>query len=273
MSLPTHHPVVSGMTRLIPMVGHPVQQVHMPGVINARFRDRGIDAVMVPMDILPGALPHFAGLLRSAGNIPGAVITLPHKAAMAVLADSLTPRAHLLGASNVVRRQADGTLLADMLDGSGMVGALSAANVPIGGQQCWVIGSGAAGSAIALALAEAGAAQVWISDLDDQKARAIAGRFTAAGHNVIAGEPSGLEVISLVVNATTAGMGGIGSALPSRSLAVLPARCCVADVVTKPKDTPLLRAARERGLRTISGDAMAEAQANDVARFMGFQID
>ena len=67
MSLPTHHPVVSGMTRLIPMVGHPVQQVHMPGVINARFRDRGIDAVMVPMDILPGALPHFAGLLRSAG--------------------------------------------------------------------------------------------------------------------------------------------------------------------------------------------------------------
>ncbi|QQR38475.1 shikimate dehydrogenase family protein [Devosia rhizoryzae] len=264
---------VSGTTTVIPMVGHPVQQVHMPGVINDRFRDKRIDAVMVPMDILPEALPHFAGLLRSAGNIPGAVITLPHKVAMAGLADRLTPRAHLLGAANVVSRQDDGTLLADMLDGSGMIGALSADNVPINGQQCWVIGAGAAGSAIALALAEAGAAEVWISDLDAAKASAIAARFATAGHNIIAGEPGGLEVISLVVNATTAGMGGVGSALPSQSLAVLPARCCIADVVTKPNDTPLLRAARDRGLRTISGDAMAEAQTNDVARFMGYQID
>lgn len=265
--------LVSGTTTLVGMIGHPVRQTHMPGFINARFRDRGMDAVMVPMDIAPAALASFVDVLRAAANMRGAVVTLPHKAGMASHVDELTARAAQLGAVNVVRREADGSLIGDMLDGEGMILALNAAHVSIAGQTCWIIGAGAAGSAIALALSEAGASRVHVSDLDTERASSLAGRLAAAGHPATAGEPADIGVVGIVVNASTAGMDGNGSALAADIMAELSANCGVADVVTRPAETPLLLAARARGLATVSGAAMAEAQTSLVARFLGLNID
>lgn len=265
--------LVSGTTTLVGMIGHPVRQVHMPGFINARFRDRGMDAVMVPMDIAPAALASFVDVLRGAANMRGTVVTLPHKAAMAAHVDELTARAAELGAVNVVRREADGRLIGDMLDGEGMVLALGATHFRIAGQTCWVIGAGAAGSAIALALCEAGACQVHVSDLDTERARSLAGRLAAAGHPMAAGEPADIGTVGIVVNASTAGMDGNGSPVAAGTMAGLSAKCGVADVVTRPAETPLLLAARARGLATVSGAAMAEAQTSLVARFLGLNID
>ena len=228
---------------------------------------------MVPIEIAPAALASFVYVLRAAGNIRGAVVTLPHKAAMAAHVDELTARAAQLGAVNVVRRESDGRLIGDMLDGEGMVLALSAAYVPIAGRTCWVIGAGAAGSAIALALSEAGASRVHASDLDTERARLLADSLAAAGHPAAVGKPADIGVVGIIVNASTAGMDGNGSSVAAGIMAGLSANCGVADVVTRPAETPLLLAARARGLATVSGATMAEAQTSLVARFLGLNID
>ncbi len=274
MILPGDNSSISGKTLVIPMIGHPVRQVHMPGVLNARFAGNGIDAVMVALDLAPPALPSFVHMMRLSANIPGCVVTLPHKAAVSALIDEVSGSATIIGAVNVIRRTADNRLEGDMLDGWGMAGALAANDVAIEGASCWVIGAGAAGTAIALALCDAGASLVWLSDTRPGRAEAVAARFALHGRSMLsAGRPPDPAALSILVNATPVGMDGRSSPLDAHGLAALAGHCCVADVITEPVDTPLLKAARQRGLRTIGGNAMAEMQTDEVARYMGFDFD
>lgn len=90
---------------------------------------------------------------------------------------------------------------------------------------------------------------------------------------MVAGKPAVIGVIGIVVNASTAGLDDNGSALPTDTMAGLPADCGVADVMTRPAETLLLLAARARGLTTVSGAAMAEARTSLVAQFLGLNID
>ena len=68
-----------------------------------------------------------------------------------------------------------------------------------------------------------------------------------------------LRGATLLVNATTQGMEG----LPPLDLALdtLPDQAIVYDIVYTPEDTPLLTAARGRGLRTVDGIGMLLHQA------------
>ena len=47
------NPAVTGRTLVIPLIGHPIEQVKTPGPLNRWFGERGIDAVVVPMDVRP----------------------------------------------------------------------------------------------------------------------------------------------------------------------------------------------------------------------------
>jgi shikimate dehydrogenase len=74
------------------------------------------------------------------------------------------------------------------------------------------------------------------------------------------------SAVALVVHTTSAGMKGA----PSLDLALetLPADAAVCDIVYNPLDTPLLKKARTRGLRTVDGLGMLMHQG--VPQFEAF---
>jgi shikimate dehydrogenase len=260
---------ITGRTTVVTIIGHPIRQVRSPTTMNVALRDRNIDAVLVPVDLLPAAVPNFLEALRQWQNTPGCIVTVPHKSACAALVDSLSDRARRLGAANLIRRSPDGRLHGDMVDGEGFLAALRTQAFDVAGKQAVVFGAGAVGRALLLSLANAGATRLVYGDPDSARLESLRRLAEEAGLAgcLSLGAPSDLSPFDLAVNASPVGMGG-GSLMPFDPATLSPS-ALVADVVTDPAETLLLRAARTHGCRVQNGLAMSDAQLETQLAFLG----
>lgn len=258
-------------TLVYPMIGHPIAQVKSPATFNRHFEERRTDAVMIPVDVLPSELAHFFSFLRGWRNCPGCIVTIPHKQESAGLVDELSLRANDLGAVNVIRRTGDGKLVGDMVDGLGFLEALRRNGIDVRGKRAAVFGAGGAGSAIAYSLAQAGAAELALVDIDPLRQRRLQGLIESRYPSVVLA--SGIVSIAgfdLVVNATPLGMNGdTRTPFPLDSL---PSSAFVADVVTEPEMTPWLAGAKERGCRIQTGYEMTLGQFAIMGSHMGIDM-
>lgn len=253
-------PALSGRTTVLTIIGHPIAQVRSPVTLNPEFRRTGVDAVLVPVDLEPAALPEFIAALRGWRNAPGCIVTVPHKMPCAGLVDDLTERARLLGAVNMIRRRPDGRLAGDMSDGPGFLKALAAGGFDPAAKNAVVFGAGAVGRALLLSLTEAGVRRIAFHEPDDARREALVALAEAAGVTDRFSTDVGPDLgdFQLAINASPVGMGQDGR-LPFDP-ASLPRGALVADVVTEPVETPLLQAARAHGCRVQTGLAMSDAQ-------------
>jgi shikimate dehydrogenase len=123
-----------------------------------------------------------------------------------------------------------------------------------------VLGAGGSSRAVVFGLIERGIKRVHLANRTLERARALADRFGASVHPV-AWEAIGdlLPRAGLLVNTTSLGMHG----QPALEIDVglLPSHAVVADLVYVPLETPLLAAARSRGLKTADGLGMLLHQA------------
>jgi len=265
--------LISGLTTILTIIGHPVFQVRSPTTMNGEFARTGVDAALIPVDLEPSSLPSFVQMLRGWSNSPGCIVTLPHKAAVAGLVDELTSRAKLLAAVNIIRRTSTGHLVGDMIDGLGFMEALKRNGFEVRGKHVAVFGAGAVGRAMLLSLADAGVASISFHEPDEARRAALMSLASAAGvdSRLSIEAQRNLESADLAINASPVGMNGDDRMAfdPAR----LPSHALVADVVTNPVETPLLLAARSAGLRTQSGIAMADAQLRMQLRYFGFAGD
>ena len=262
------HPLISGHTRLYAIVGDPITQVQTPQAINHLLAERGVDGVLVPLQVADEDFAVFTASLRCLKNFGGMVVTVPHKTAMAALCDSISPAAAAVGAVNVVRREADGRLVGEILDGQGFVAGLRQHGIGVHGQSAYLAGAGGAAHAIAFALADAGLASLTVYNRSPAKVQALAARLAAhcPGMTVQAGSADTMGH-RLVINATSLGMQA-GDALPF-STDTLTADQTVAEIIMQPALTPLLAAAQARGCRIHYGAPMLACQVALMADFMG----
>ena len=168
-----------GSTRLVGIVGHPVAQAKAPRVLTQYLRDAGVDAVVLPFDVLPADLGTFLAGLAPSPSVAELVVTIPHKASSLALADAATDRARRVGAANVLQRRPDGTWFADICDGAGLLRGLQGGEFEPSGRRALVVGAGGVGSAIAVALSDAGA-EILIHDTDHTRAIELAERVPRA---------------------------------------------------------------------------------------------
>ncbi|MFT3720457.1 shikimate dehydrogenase family protein [Pseudorhodoferax sp.] len=261
---------LSGATRVHFIVGDPIAQVKSPLGVTQAFHARGLDAMVMPAHVAPADLAAWTHGVSVARNVDGIIVTVPHKFACAALCGTLSERAAFLGATNTMRRNADGSWHGDMFDGLGYVEALRALGCEPAGKQALLVGAGGAGSAIAHALVMAGVARLAVHDGDAARRDALVQRLAALGRCPVAAgspDPSGYD---LVVNATPAGMRE-GDPLPVE-VDKLGAGTFVGCVVTQPAVTPLIAAARARGLGTCTGaDMFAKVRDLMVAFLAGGQ--
>ncbi len=260
--------MITGRTRLFGIVGDPVAPLRSPALFNAAFARFGMDAVFVPLQVPQGALPEAWAGLTSIDNLDGLVITMPHKAAVVPLLAALGPIALATGTVNTVRRHKDGGWEGEMFDGAGFADGLKTAGHLPRGRSVLQIGCGAAGSAIAYALAGAGVARLVLCDAKPGRAEALAAWLRAAfsGALVTAGvaDAAGHDI---VVNATPMGLRE-GDPLPFDPTSLVASQV-VADVIPNPEVTPLIAAARAVGCPTVTGRAMHEGQARLAFAYLG----
>jgi shikimate dehydrogenase len=261
---------IDGNTRLYAVIGDPVSAVRSPEWFNGLFARQGINAVLVPMHVAQADLKGVFAELKRVGNLDGLVVTMPHKGSMCDLLDEQGPAARIVGAVNAARRLPDGRWLGDMFDGRGCVEGLRAQGHEVAGRSVFLLGTGAAGSAVAFALAQAGVARLAIDDLDVARRTRVAERVQAAFPSVPvrAEKPGSGAQYDIAINATPLGMRP-DDPLPFDPSA-LPDSTLVVDVVTKPEITPLLQRAEQTGHRVHTGKHMHAGQALEAARFFGF---
>ncbi|OYP13893.1 hypothetical protein CFC35_04810 [Streptomyces sp. FBKL.4005] len=260
--------LVSGTTRLYAVLGDPVGQVQSPGLLNPLFARLGIDAVLVPVHVRAADLETVVRGLQRVGNLDGLFVTVPHKTAAALLADRRSRTVEITGSANALRREPDGTWLAENFDGSGFVAGLVRAGHEPKGARVALVGAGGAGSAIAAALLDADVDRLTITDPDTPRLTALVDRLAAhwPGRVRAAGRPP-LADSDLAVNATPLGLRP-DDPLPFAPQA-LPPGAVVADIIMKPRDTRLLREAAAHGLPVHHGRHMLTGQIDSYRAFFG----
>jgi shikimate dehydrogenase len=261
-------PHLTGTTRLYGLVGDPLTTAKSPELLNRLFVERRADAACVPFVVKADDLSAFVTGARAIGNLSGMLVTMPHKQRMLAFVDELHPTAREVGALNVIRCDDDGRWVGAMFDGLGCVLGMQWEGNHPASKSVLLVGAGGAGSAIAFAVASAGARTLTIFDVDERRADELAKSVAAATDcptRFGAPDPRGCEI---VINATALGM------KPTDAMPVDPDRLepgsIVVDIINAPEPTPLCRAARERGCRTQDGRPMHEGQAVHALRFLGF---
>jgi shikimate dehydrogenase len=261
--------MITGATKLIAHIGYPTTTFKAPMIYNPWFEKRGIDAVVVPMGVTAENFTRAFSEICRFTNFHGALITMPHKAAVVSHLDEMSKPVKVAGSCNAVRRNGDGRLVGDMFDGEGFVRGVTRNGGVLKGKRLLVVGSGGVGSAIASSAAAAGPAAIMLYDVSVASMTALAERLrqnypeveVLTGSN----DPAGFDV---VVNATPLGMKA-GDPMPV-DVARLAPSTFVGEVVMKQETTAFLAAARARGCATQVGVDMLFEQIPAYLEFFGF---
>lgn len=229
---------------------HPVSlgaAMHLAG-----YRALGLAFTYVPLRVtdLPGAITGMRAL-----GIRGFGISMPYKQAVIPLLDTLDSQAARIGAVNTVVNEG-GHLTGYNTDCSGALQAMEEVR-PVQGARVLLLGAGGAARAILHGVVSQGAS-VCVVNRTREKAEALAADMGARAADW--GEVQRASDYDIVVNATSAGMleADPKSPVPEEALRQ---GLIVMDIVYKPIETELVRAARRHGAIAVHGGRMLLHQA------------
>jgi len=242
------------------VIGWPISHSRSPLIHGYWLARYGIDGSYERLAVQPEEAHDFLRNLRARGYA-GCNVTIPHKETAYAVAADVRPAARASGAANTLWYEGN-RLVADNTDGAGFMSNLRAAvpDLKVDGAIVSVIGAGGAARGIVFALLESGVGEIRVFNRTRPRAEAIARYF---GPKV---EVSNWSQrirdscdASLFVNTTPLGMPGTDPM--DVDVGALGENCVVADVVYVPIMTPLLAAARRRGLAIVDGLGMLLHQA------------
>ena len=255
---------INGHTKLYALIGSPVGHSGSPAMQNYSFEKLGLDcaylAFDIPLEKTKDALDAFRTL-----HVGGFNVTMPCKTEVARLVEHLSPAAELIGACNTVVVEEDGTMTGHNTDGVGFVRNLKEHGVEVKGQKIVLLGTGGAATAIAVQAALVGAAEIAIFNQKDEfyangektveKLRKAVPGISSVSINDLGDTELLREAVKnadILVNATRAGMSPLEDVIPVPEDVLRP-ELAVADVVYNPRETLLVRKAKEAGCRAAVG--------------------
>ena len=241
------------------VTGHPIKHSRSPKIHGHWLAKHGIDGSYEAIDVAPQDFAEFIAALQANG-FRGGNVTIPHKEAAFALVHRRDQAAEEIGAVNTLWFE-DGLLWGGNTDGHGFAANLDDyapgwANTG----PAVVLGAGGASRAVIQALKQRGVGDIRIVNRTLARAQELRDRFgagvsahgTAETHELLADA-------GLLVNTTALGM--VGNEGLAADPALLPDHAIVTDLVYVPLETPLLAAARARGLKMVDGLGMLLNQA------------
>lgn len=239
------------------MLGHPVAENPIDRMFDAVYAHYGLHWQFWKCDVAADDLGAAIAGTRALG-FRGYGITVPYKIAAIPFLDGIDEDAKVIGAANWVTND-NGRLIGHNNDGKGVVKAINKVT-PIAGKRVVMLGAGGAGRAMAVELGWAGASHLTVVTRREEQGREVADLVNRA-----AGVPTAWqhwdgavrvpEGTGILMNATHLGCAPDCEPVPL-DWGSLSAATTAVDVITNPRITPFLRAARERGCPIVDGVEM-----------------
>lgn len=260
---------ISGKTKLVGLIGSPVEHSMSPVMHTDSFKQLGIDAVYVAFDVDEKNLPDIVKGMADLGAI-GYNVTMPCKTRIGQYLDGLSPVAEQMGAVNTVAIR-DGKSYGDNTDGAGFVQNIRLHGFEPEGKIVTVVGAGGAGSAVFTQLAFDNVACIYVFNQHDEfwdaTRERVASLAEKTGVPMVLSDLANREQLaravkasSLFVNATRVGMPPLDDQCVLDE-DMLHDGLFVADTVYNPRETKLIKMAKAHGLQTAPGIGMLLQQA------------
>ncbi|GGF75730.1 shikimate dehydrogenase (NADP(+)) [Azorhizobium oxalatiphilum] len=247
------------MKRVV-ITGHPVVHSRSPLVHGYWLKQHGIEGEYGYRDVPPEEAADFYARFAEHG-FAGCNVTIPHKETAFAALDEADEVARALGVANTLWLE-DGKLCGANTDAPGFIDNLdaSAPGWDVDTSTALVLGAGGASRAVIYGLLKRGFDKVVLANRTLARAEAVAAHFgpkvLPVGWDRV---PGFLRDANVLVNTTSLGMKGQPPL--DLDLSALRASAVVSDVVYVPLETPLLKAAKAQGLRTVDGLGMLLHQA------------
>lgn len=266
-----HYDEINRDTAVFGVVGDPIGHSLSPLIHNTALRSAGINAVYIPFRIPAETLASSLADLDWLG-VRGFSVTIPHKEAAAKFAHHCNPAVQAIGAANTLFRNELGQWEASNTDYDAALEAILVGLDPqhpdpakLMGRKALVLGAGGASRAIALALVRSGA-MVTISSRTHKRATALADELNCTH---CSWENRGAVDPSVLVNCTPVGMHPNLDDSPFAENWLTPGML-VFDTVYNPETTLLIKHARQRECKVVTGIEMFVRQAaRQYERFTG----
>ncbi|NLM03019.1 MAG: shikimate dehydrogenase [Methanothermobacter wolfeii] len=260
--------MITGMTRVTGIIGHPLSHSLSPQMHNAAFRSLDMDWVYVPFPVRPEKLGRAVRGLEAL-NVRGVNVTIPHKEAVIEYVDELHETASLIGAVNTLEFD-DGTVRGYNTDADGCLRALEEVT-SVRNSSVLILGAGGAARACAFRLALAGASGILILNRTPERAHSLAGDIgeklgfdvSSGGYDLI---PEAAVDADIIIDTTPVGMHPHTDDEALVTAELMHEGMVVYDLVYNPVRTVLLREAEKASAVPVSGLKMLVYQGAESFR-------
>ena len=267
---------ISGKTRLLGLIGSPVEHSKSPAMYNYCFEKWDLDqkylAFEVPKEKTGDAIQAFRTL-----GMKGANITMPCKQEVLQYLDQISPAAKLVGACNTIVDE-NGTLTGYITDGEGYVQNLQGEGVDVKDKKLTILGAGGVSSAIQAQALLDGAREISVFNKRDafwnmaeKKVKEYQAAFPERKINLFDLEDSlqlekEIKSSDILSNATKVGMHPLEDISLITDTSLFREDLVVTDVVYDPEKTKMLLDAEAKGCKVIGGLGMLIYQGAAAAK-------
>jgi shikimate dehydrogenase len=249
--------VITGTTKILGVMGYPIEHSMSPVMHNAALQQMGADYVYVPLAVPPADL---AGTLASLRAIDcrGFNITIPHKQTVMAHLSDVSEVARSIGAVNTVWPTEQGWAGTNT-DILGFLAPLHSLPRP---ETVVILGGGGAARAVIAGCVQLGCQNIWVVGRDLSKLAALQMSWPHLKLQEWSKVNDLLPLADLVVNCTPIGMfpGVDASPLSVSQIELLRVGAIVYDLIYTPRPTKLLQMADAGGCQSIDGVDMLVGQ-------------
>lgn len=253
---------ITGHTQLTGLLGSPVSHSISPLMHNEAFRQLNLDYVYLAFDVNEVTMATAVNGLRAL-NVRGFNVTMPGKNVMATLCDKLSPAAEITGAVNTVVNN-NGVLTGYTTDGIGYMRAVQDAGHDIIGKKMTLLGAGGAATAVLVQAALDGVSEISVFSIRDsfwdraEKTVAILNERTSCKVKLCDFEDESIlrkeiHESSILTNGTSVGMSPNTDRSVITDITMFHEDLIVSDIIYNPRETKLLKLAKEAGCQTFNG--------------------
>ena len=256
---------ISGYTRLVGLIANPIKHSLSPKMHNEAFEKLGLDYVYLAFEVEKEGLKNAIGSIRVLDML-GSNISMPYKEEVIKYLDELSPEAKLIGAVNTIVND-KGKLIGHITDGIGFMKSLRSEGIDPTGKKIVIVGAGGAATAITVQAALDKTEQIDIFNVKDEYFDKAIGnaklvnertecKATAYDLDDIDVLKEKMEQADIFINATGVGMKPLENESVIKDSALLREDLVVCDVVYYPKETLLIKMAKEKGCKVVYGSGM-----------------
>lgn len=256
---------ITGHTELIGLIAYPIRHSSSPAMHNEAFAKLGLDYAYLAFEVDNSTLEDAVKGIRAL-KMRGSNVSMPNKTVVHKYLDELSPAAKLCGAVNTIVND-DGKLIGHITDGTGYMKALKDNDIDVIGKKMTIVGAGGAGTAIEIQAALDGVAEISIFNRRDEfwenaqktvekinsNTNCKASLYDLDDLDKLKEE---ISTSYLFANATGMGMKPLEGQtyIPDKSF--FRPDLIVTDVVYFPRETAMLKMAKEVGCKTMNGLGM-----------------